>query len=208
MAELSHAGRDALGYVGGGILAVCLIPQLLKLMVTRSARDISLWWAILYCIGMLFTFVYLYLEGATAAWIPLLIEIFGCVLVIGLKLIFDYTRVGAKEQVADADGGANSRHSLKDISHHSRTPGISHAASLDRHTADVLKSTASAVVDWSLHGGSRRSAESPVGRAVLPLDLPLDSPASYSRGGSLYDTHRTDNTHHVCAAQSLGHERT
>lgn len=42
---------NALGFTGGGLLAVCLIPQIIKLLVTRSARDISLSWTLLYLAG-------------------------------------------------------------------------------------------------------------------------------------------------------------
>jgi hypothetical protein len=42
---------NALGFTGGGLLAICLIPQIIKLLVTRSARDISLSWTVLYLAG-------------------------------------------------------------------------------------------------------------------------------------------------------------
>jgi hypothetical protein len=32
---LSQSSADALGYAGGGVLAVCLIPQIARLIITR-----------------------------------------------------------------------------------------------------------------------------------------------------------------------------
>jgi hypothetical protein len=36
---------------GGGILALSLVPQVIKLLLTRSAADISLLWSLLYLLG-------------------------------------------------------------------------------------------------------------------------------------------------------------
>lgn len=48
---LSDTARDALGYVGGGVLALSLVPQIIKLVMTKSAEDISLMWSLLYFMG-------------------------------------------------------------------------------------------------------------------------------------------------------------
>jgi hypothetical protein len=36
---------------GGSILALSLVPQVIKLLLTRSAADISLLWSLLYLLG-------------------------------------------------------------------------------------------------------------------------------------------------------------
>jgi hypothetical protein len=36
---------------GGGILALSLVPQVVNLLLTRSAADISLLWSLLYLLG-------------------------------------------------------------------------------------------------------------------------------------------------------------
>lgn len=59
---LTNAQQDAIGYVGGGILAICLIPQVAKVVVTRSARDISISWSVLYSIGLTLSLAYLILK--------------------------------------------------------------------------------------------------------------------------------------------------
>lgn len=59
----------------GGVLAACLIPQLWKLGRTRSAADISLPFLLIYLLGLVVSFVYLYYEDAVVAWACLLVEI-------------------------------------------------------------------------------------------------------------------------------------
>jgi uncharacterized protein with PQ loop repeat len=51
-----------------------MVPQLYKLYKTRKAQDLSLIFLLLYLIGTLLLFLYLYWEGATVAWICLAIE--------------------------------------------------------------------------------------------------------------------------------------
>ena len=48
---VSGAVKDALGAVGGGILAFCLLPQLWKVWRTRSATDLSMPFLVLYNTG-------------------------------------------------------------------------------------------------------------------------------------------------------------
>ncbi|WIA41027.1 hypothetical protein OEZ86_004665 [Tetradesmus obliquus] len=79
---LSDAGRDALGYVGGGILALSLVPQVVKLLLTRSAADISLLWSLLYLLGTVLSLVYLLLIDALAGAIPVIFELAGCLLTL------------------------------------------------------------------------------------------------------------------------------
>jgi hypothetical protein len=157
---LSQAGKDALGYTGGGLLAVCLIPQIAKLLITRSARDISLLWTLLYLSGTGLTMVYLILEGAQAAWIPLVIETAACLLTLILKLLFDYTKLGRRHPVLEVnpDGSVHS------------CPGISHVAVVP---SEALQS----IADWSKHG---RTASAHGSRKGSQLGSPNQS---FSSGG-------------------------
>ncbi|WIA20737.1 hypothetical protein OEZ85_005107 [Tetradesmus obliquus] len=95
---LSEAGRDALGYVGGGILALSLLPQVVKLLLTRSAADISLLWSLLYLLGTVLSLVYLLLIDALAGAIPVIFELAGCLLTLSLKLAYDHTAWGKEQQ--------------------------------------------------------------------------------------------------------------
>lgn len=63
--------------LAGGVLAACLLPQLWKLVRTRSAADISLPFLLIYLLGLVVSFVYLYYEDAIVAWACLLVEIGG-----------------------------------------------------------------------------------------------------------------------------------
>ena len=92
---ISSTGMDALGFIGGGMLALSLVPQIIKLLLTRSAHDISLLWSILYLLGSTLSLVYLIFVGALAAWVPVVIEVLGCLITITLKLVFDHTSLGA-----------------------------------------------------------------------------------------------------------------
>ncbi|KIY96861.1 hypothetical protein MNEG_11099 [Monoraphidium neglectum] len=42
-----------------------------------------------------------------AAWIPLVFEIFGCIIIITLKLIFDHTRLGRRAAPEGARAGSD-----------------------------------------------------------------------------------------------------
>lgn len=122
---LSDAGTDAIGFVGGGVLAICLIPQIGKIVLTRSAQDISYAWSVLYMLGLSLSLVYLILKNALAAWIPLVIEIAGCITIICLKTFFEHTIVGRKWCAArQVDTNVPADFSVRSI------PGISHMASI------------------------------------------------------------------------------
>lgn len=71
---VSAAGTNAIGTVGGVVLAACLTPQIYKIWKTRSARDLSYWYLTAYTVGLLLTTLYLYLEKATVGWICFLVE--------------------------------------------------------------------------------------------------------------------------------------
>ncbi|CAF1282878.1 unnamed protein product [Didymodactylos carnosus] len=65
---------DLLGYLGGALLAICLLPQLYRTYKTRSAGDFSYIWNVLYMAGMIITIVYLIEVKALAGWISLVCE--------------------------------------------------------------------------------------------------------------------------------------
>lgn len=54
-----------------------VLPQIGKIVMTRSARDISILWSLLYLIGLSLTLSYLVIKNAMAAWIPLVFEVAG-----------------------------------------------------------------------------------------------------------------------------------
>lgn len=101
VAQPSFGGwPDIFGYVGGGILAICMIPQVVKMVRTKSAEDLSLSMTLLYLVGLSLTFVYLLLISATAAWIPIALEILVGIIMIALKVILDGRARAHKRQMA------------------------------------------------------------------------------------------------------------
>lgn len=51
-----------MGVVGGGLLAICLAPQVWRIHKKKSAADIDWSWTGLYAAGLAFNIVYLVLE--------------------------------------------------------------------------------------------------------------------------------------------------
>ncbi|MDD4627942.1 MAG: PQ-loop domain-containing transporter [Candidatus Peribacteraceae bacterium] len=49
---------ELLGYVSGGLITVALLPQVIKSWRTKSTKDISIPWMILYQIGLLLSIAY------------------------------------------------------------------------------------------------------------------------------------------------------
>jgi MtN3 and saliva related transmembrane protein len=78
-----------LGYVGGLLMGVAFIPQVWKAWKTKSTKDISYGWQILYLVGCILNYAYLIMVHATAAWIMATIEIFLSILLLIMKINFD-----------------------------------------------------------------------------------------------------------------------
>ena len=109
----STTAINIVGAFGGAVLAACLLPQLWRLYRTRSARDLSYPYIVAYSVGLLLTFLYLYWEGATVAWICSLLELACAVGVLIAKVYLDnygpYSERGrlakaAREEGAEPDG--------------------------------------------------------------------------------------------------------
>ena len=49
---------EILGYVGGAIIAISLIPQIWKSWKTKSTKDISIAWTLIYVVGLLIYITY------------------------------------------------------------------------------------------------------------------------------------------------------
>ena len=86
---MSDRVRDAMGVVGGVLLAFCLVPQLYKIHRTKSAQDIDFGWTALYAGGLAFNIAYLVLEHALVGWIFLIIELALILAVIAYKLALE-----------------------------------------------------------------------------------------------------------------------
>lgn len=83
---------DILGYVGGGILAICHVPQLIKMWETKSADDLSYMHLLWYLIGLILLVIYMVGIQALAGWVSHIFEIAFIAGVIGLKFYLAYDK--------------------------------------------------------------------------------------------------------------------
>ncbi len=60
---------ELVGYLGGGIIAISLIPQVIRSWSTKSTKDISLHWTIVYLSGLLLWISY----GVGISSMPLMV---------------------------------------------------------------------------------------------------------------------------------------
>jgi len=90
---------ELLGYIGGMVLAVALVPQVYASFKSWSTADLSYGWQCVYILGLLLNFVYFVLVDAVAAWVTLCIEIFFALLLFGLKLKIDGCKSRASANV-------------------------------------------------------------------------------------------------------------
>lgn len=81
---------DALGYAGGIILSVCMIPQIYKIYKTKNVENISYIWQIMYIIGIGFHLYYSIYYKLLPILIPTVIEI--CFTLIHFVLMIIYKK--------------------------------------------------------------------------------------------------------------------
>lgn len=81
--------NDIIGYVGGAILSIQNIPQLVRIIRRRSAKDLSYTMLALFFLGSTLTIVYGINIGAVPLFAPLCFSVFVNVLIASVKLYFD-----------------------------------------------------------------------------------------------------------------------
>ena len=82
-----------IGYIGGIVLSVCLIPQIYRVYKTKQVENISYLWQILYIIGICLHLYYGIYYNLSPIYIPTIIEL--CFILILLILNITYS----KEQI-------------------------------------------------------------------------------------------------------------
>lgn len=55
--------KEVIGFIGGFLTTLGLVPQVWRLFVLRSAREISLTFTLLYVVGIAFWFAYGIVQG-------------------------------------------------------------------------------------------------------------------------------------------------
>mmetsp|Transcript_31925 Transcript_31925/g.42150 ORF Transcript_31925/g.42150 Transcript_31925/m.42150 type:complete len:121 (-) Transcript_31925:145-507(-) len=80
---------DTVGYVGGILIAFALFPQIIQIHKTRSTKDISYWWQLVYFCGLILVLIYTVQKNLWPVLWPLLVELFFVCYLIFLKAVID-----------------------------------------------------------------------------------------------------------------------
>ncbi len=80
---------EIIGYLGGLLIALALIPQLVKTWKTKSAKDISMLWTIILLIGLFLYTVYAIKNMIVPLMIFASLESVMAIALIFLKIKFD-----------------------------------------------------------------------------------------------------------------------
>jgi len=92
---------DISGYIGGGLLSICLIPQIVKVCSSKSAQDISYMWQILAILGLLFIAIYGIFSALLPVFIPVSLELFLMIILTCQKIFYDTRLVNKKRKEKD-----------------------------------------------------------------------------------------------------------
>ncbi len=79
---------DIIGYSGGIVLSICLLPQIYKIYKTKEVDNISYLWQIMYIIGISLHLYYGISYDLLPIYIPTIIELFCVLILIFLKVIY------------------------------------------------------------------------------------------------------------------------
>lgn len=86
----SITSTDIIGYIGGGILSVQNVPQLVRIMKRKSAKDLSYSMLGLFFIGAGLTIAYGVEIGAVPLFAPLCFSVFVNILITCAKMYYDF----------------------------------------------------------------------------------------------------------------------
>ena len=78
-----------IGCFGGFLLGFCLIPQIIKSIKTKSTKDISYCWTIIYSLGLSLLITYSLYFNMWSIYAPAFLELFCIVLLFILKICFE-----------------------------------------------------------------------------------------------------------------------
>ena len=79
---------DTIGYSGGVILSICLLPQIYKIIKTKHVDNISYIWQILYIIGISLHLYYGIYYDLLPIYVPSIIELCLILFLFGLKVYY------------------------------------------------------------------------------------------------------------------------
>ena len=78
---ITNTVMDIIGLTGGFIIGLGLIPQIVKVIKTKSTKDLSYFWQILYMLGISMNIIYSIYFNLWSIYIPASLE-FTCVFII------------------------------------------------------------------------------------------------------------------------------
>ena len=84
---------DIIGYTGGGILAICLIPQIYQIIKTKHVENISYTWQLMYFVGVGSHLYYSIYYNLLPIYIPSIIEILLIICLISLKIKYQKNKI-------------------------------------------------------------------------------------------------------------------
>ncbi len=77
------------GYIGGFILSICLLPQLYKTIRTKSAKDISYGWQLMYSLGIALMGIYAFYYKLYPILIPGIGELLVNIILLFVKMFYE-----------------------------------------------------------------------------------------------------------------------
>lgn len=95
--NLSRTEIDGIGYAAATMTTVSFVPQLLRVIRLRSARDISLGMFLIFSAGTFTWFMYGVLAHSAPVWIANAVTFVLAASILGLKLRFDRRATSAHQ---------------------------------------------------------------------------------------------------------------
>ena len=83
------AYADIIGFIGGTLTTLALVPQAVKAWRTKHTRDISIWWIVTLTIGIVLWLVYGILISSLPIIVTNIATLILAVIVLTLKMKYD-----------------------------------------------------------------------------------------------------------------------
>ena len=80
---------DIIGFIGGALTTLALVPQAVKAWRTKHTRDISIWWILTLTIGIILWLVYGILIGSLPIIVSNAATLIFALIVLILKIRYD-----------------------------------------------------------------------------------------------------------------------
>ena len=83
------AYADIIGFIGGALTTLALVPQVVKVWKTKRTRDISIWWILTLTVGILLWLVYGILINSPPIIVSNAATLIFALMVLTLKIRYD-----------------------------------------------------------------------------------------------------------------------